>query len=61
MPAFLPLPLLTALNSDPAPPGESTDGCRLLEDFPVVALASGLIIHQLDLPVPSFCVRMNRL
>jgi hypothetical protein len=24
-------------------------------------LASGLIIHQDDLPVPSFCTRMNRL
>ena len=28
-------------------------------DFP--GLASGLIIHQDDFPVPSFCTRMNRL
>ena len=33
---------------------------RLLELFPPV-LASALIIHQLDLPVPSFCTRMNLL
>ena len=25
------------------------------------AVASGLSIHQLDLPVPSFCTRMKRL
>jgi hypothetical protein len=33
---------------------------RRLEDLPPV-LASGLIIHQEDFPVPSFCTRMNLL
>ena len=33
---------------------------RRREDLPPV-LASGLIIHQDDLPVPSFCTRMNLL
>ena len=39
----------------PGPPGPpSTDGVLRLEFFPLPALASGFIIHQLDFPVPSF-------
>lgn len=37
----------------------SIDAARRLTDFP--GLASGLIIHHDDFPVPSFCTRMNRL
>jgi hypothetical protein len=32
----------------------SIDGVLLREFFPLPALASGFIIHQLDFPVPSF-------
>lgn len=37
----------------------SIEVARRRADLP--GLASGLIIHQDDLPVPSFCTRMNRL
>lgn len=37
----------------------SIEAARLLTDFP--GFASGLIIHQEDLPVPSFWTRMNLL
>lgn len=37
----------------------SIDAARLRTDFP--GFASGLIIHQDDFPVPSFCTRMNLL
>jgi hypothetical protein len=37
----------------------SMEVARRRADLP--GLASGLIIHQDDLPVPSFCTRMNRL
>lgn len=50
---FLTLPLLFS-NLD-----VSIEAARLRTDLP--GLASGLIIHQEDLPVPSFCTRMNRL
>lgn len=37
----------------------SIEAALLLTDFP--GFASGLIIHQEDLPVPSFCTLMNLL
>lgn len=56
---FLPRFFPSILFPDVAP-GESTEGARRRDDFPP-GFASGLIIHQLDFPVPSFCTRTKRL
>ena len=69
---FLPLPgpfggppVVTAppsiLGSVEAVTEAAEDGALLLQLLPPMDFASGLSIHQLDLPVPSFWTRMKRL
>ena len=58
--AILQPELLEAKEKEKIPPSACWGLALLLDDLPP-DFASRLIIHQLDLPVPSFCTRTNLL